>query len=105
MNLKSQKRLKQLRSKIDQVDQKLLRILQQRSKIVQKIAMIKVDQHLPILQKKRSQEIEKNRRRVGVSLGLSKVYIDHIFRLVMRESIKEQKIILKKSLETKLRKK
>jgi chorismate mutase len=96
MNQKTEELLAEMRRGIDQVDRELLRALQKRSSIVRKIAHLKVKNNLPILQKKRSEQIQNDRRKLGQKLGLSKSYIDKLFRLVMSESISDQKLVAQK---------
>lgn len=96
-----QKKLKKLRSEIDQVDRALLSILKKRSAIVQKIAVLKIKNKLPIIQKSRNLEIQKNRRAQGEKLGLAPQYINKLFQILIRQSVQDQRNLVKKKSRTK----
>ena len=83
--------LSRLRIKIDKVDNLLIKTLAQREKIVQKIAKIKKKQYLPIINKKREQEIYNQLKKKAKMYHLEEKYLLQLFKLIIRYSRKIQK--------------
>jgi len=83
--------LSRLRIKIDKVDNLLIKTLAQREKIVQKIAKIKKKQQLPIINKKREQEIYNQLKKKAKMYHLEEKYLLQLFKLIIRYSRKIQK--------------
>lgn len=94
-NLTKMKKMSSLRKKIDQIDKKILLDLSARRKIVKNIAQLKAELNLPVLQKNRQQQIQKERPILGAKLGLEAKFVAHLFSLIQKESVREQKIIKK----------
>ena len=92
--MKPEATLKALRKKIDRADKDLLNALAKRSRIVQKIARAKLKLGLAVVQVARRAEIQKDRSKRGVQLGLSPKFVDKIFNLVQSESVQCQKKII-----------
>ena len=83
--------LKKLRTEIDKVDTTILRTLAQREKIVREIAKIKKKQQLPIINKKREQEIYNQLKKKAKMYHLDEKYLLQLFKLIIRYSRKIQK--------------
>lgn len=78
--------LNQLRQQIDQTDQKLLQLLQQRLALVKQVGEVKHQYGLPIYAPEREAQMLQARRQEAENMGLSSDLIEDILRRVMRES-------------------
>lgn len=87
--------LSTLRSKIDVLDDELLRILDDRMKISEEIGMFKKDNNISILQPGRWNQIIEKSETKAKNLGLSIGFISELFRAVHQESINHQEEIMK----------
>ena len=56
-NADTEARIRELRSRVDQVDRELIHILNERARIVQEIVAIKAERGLPLFDPKREEEI------------------------------------------------
>jgi 3-deoxy-7-phosphoheptulonate synthase/chorismate mutase len=56
-NAETEARVKELRSRVDEVDRELIRILNERARIVQELATIKAEAGKPLFDPKREEEI------------------------------------------------
>jgi chorismate mutase len=56
-NADTQGRIEELRSRVDEVDQELIRILNERARIVQELVSIKAEAGKPLFDPKREEEI------------------------------------------------
>jgi chorismate mutase len=83
--------LKKLRKQIDAADKQLLKALAKRSRVVQKIARAKAKLKLPIVDRARGAEIQKDRSQRGAQLGLSAPFVHKLFQLIQTESVHCQK--------------
>ena len=89
--------LEDARSKIDQLDNQLLKILGERMKLADEIGRFKKLNDLPILQPDRWSEILDKSIDKGTQKGLSSEFVGKLFRAVHQESINhQQKIFIKK---------
>lgn len=93
--LDSEQSITKMRSKIDELDESLLATLGERMKLVHEIGQFKKQHNLPILQTARWKEILANTVLKGDQLGLSKSFIESIFRSIHQESIHHQQHIKK----------
>ncbi len=78
--------LKQLRSRIDELDDKIVLLLKDRMKIVEEIAETKKEDGLPILDPQRETELYDNVRSKAEKLGLDGSDIESIFREIVSMS-------------------
>jgi len=85
------------RDQIDRIDQELIELLSQRHKIVEKIAITKIKNHVTALQVNRLNEMMTKRYEKGEALGLSQTYIKEIFDTIHTESVKKQTDIMAKN--------
>lgn len=79
------------REQIDMVDEKILSLLAKRGEIVKRIGQIKKKQNIPVLDTNRWDKVLTSLLTKGDSLGLSKDFIEKLFNLIHKYSIKIQK--------------
>lgn len=79
-----------LRGQIDRFDEQLLDILEQRMNVAETIGKYKKDNNITILQNQRWEQIIRKVSEKGQSKGLSKEFIDHMFKAIHQESIRHQ---------------
>jgi len=92
-------RLKDLRSKIDDVDTQLLEVVSTRMQLVDEIAMHKKEHNITILQINRYEEIINKRIAQGERLHLKKEFVKLLYEMIHNNSIKRQTEIMNKSGE------
>lgn len=86
--------LSDLRAKIDVLDDELLRILDDRMKLAEKIGLFKKANNIAILQPERWNEILEKSAKKADNLGLSDEFVLTLFRAVHQESINRQEDIM-----------
>lgn len=91
-----QKRLKELRMEVDDVDEHLVRLLGKRMEIVRKMGMLKHKKGISTLQPHRWKEIIDSRIAEGEQEHLSEEFVLQLFQLIHEEAIQQQE----KDLET-----
>jgi len=89
--------LEDLRHEIDNLDNKLLSILEQRMKVVEKIGAYKKANNITILQPNRWQEILTKTLEMGKNIDLSDDFIEQVFKLIHQESINKQMKVMNES--------
>jgi len=87
-------KLEELRDKIDSIDHDLIETLSSRMKIIELIGEYKKDNNVKILQLERWNEIIKSRPNWASTLGLSKDFIEDLYKRIHEESLKAQTEIL-----------
>lgn len=93
---KKNSKLQKLRNGIDQADRQLLHTLARRATIVQKVALAKAELDLPVVQKERQQQIQKERPRYGAKLGLDPHFLEKLFKLIQAESVAFQRKLIRR---------
>ena len=84
--------LQEYRKKIDALDEQLLELVVKRLKICQEIAKYKQENKLPIQNKKREQELIKNRIEKLKELGFDdQEFVQELFELIMKKSREVQR--------------
>ena len=78
--------LEPLRREIDGLDQRLVELLAQRRRVVEKIAELKHEQNLPMFHPAREENLISSRRAEATAAGLDPDYIEDLFRTVLRHS-------------------
>ena len=86
--------LENLRSQIDQLDEKLIQTFAKRMEIAREIGMYKKENDITILQANRWKEIYEARKTLAQSLGLSESFIDTLLTSIHQESIKQQNDVM-----------
>jgi monofunctional chorismate mutase len=75
--------LKQLRKKIDSVDDQLLHLFAERVKICQNIGATKKAQNLPIQDKTREEEVYRRTREKAAKLRLNPIQVEAVYREIV----------------------
>ncbi len=86
--------LDSVRAKIDKLDSQLLKVLEERMKLVDEIGRYKKAHNIEILQPNRWSEILDKSIEKGEKKGLSKEFINTLLRAVHQESINHQQKIM-----------
>lgn len=76
------------RKKIDQIDQKILKLLSQRVKIVEQVGLYKKERGIKIKDPRREKEILAKKAEQASSLGLSPDFVKKLWQLFFKESYK-----------------
>jgi len=87
--------LDKLRKEIDKLDDELLHIFAKRIEIVKKIGTLKNNNNLPLVDKKRKNELLELITKKAESLGLSKEFIKSLYSLIHDHAVKIQASIVK----------
>jgi chorismate mutase len=82
--------IKNLRTDIDKLDQKILRILKERINVTQRIGKIKRTHHSDILDKQRESEILSSLLVAGREYGIDDSFISTLWRQIIDYSYKVQ---------------
>ncbi len=88
--------MKKLRSNLDEIDREILELLINRTRIVRRIATLKKQHSIPIIDKKREEEIYSNVTRIASKHDLDSFQIKSIFREILLLSKRVQNEILEK---------
>ncbi len=94
MNGNLKNRLKELRRKIDELDDSIIQNLATRIDITGSIGEYKREKRITILQINRWEEIMRKRTAMGVAMGLSSEFMKSMLELIHNESIKKQTTIM-----------
>ena len=78
--------MKDFRQQIDQIDQKIIKLLAERMDLVKEIAKFKKAHKLPIKDKKREEELKRNLKNLAKKNGLSKEFVNHLYSHIFAES-------------------
>ena len=89
--------LKNLREKLDKIDKKLLKVLTERFEITQKVGIYKKKKNLPVLDRKREQEIFRQRKLQAKKINLDPLLIEKIFKLIIKKVKENHKNIKHKT--------
>jgi chorismate mutase len=90
------KNINRLRDSIDEIDFKLIDLLQERMKISEEIASLKQPLNVTVLQTERWKKMLSDRLSSGEKRGINKLYLSHLFELIHEHSIKMQNDIINK---------
>ncbi|MBF0312198.1 MAG: chorismate mutase [Oligoflexia bacterium] len=88
---KQKKEMQRLRTSLAAVDEKILRDLAKRFKLVKKIGKIKARSGMTALQKREWLKGESKRRKLSKRLLLSQELITKVYKLIHQEAIRVQK--------------
>lgn len=80
--------MRDMRKKLDKIDRKLIKLLKKRFAVCKKIGKYKKKNGLPVQDLKREKQIMNNRAKKS---GLSKDFVQKLFKLIFKESKKVQK--------------
>jgi chorismate mutase len=84
------------RKKIDSLDQKLIKVLGERERIVKEIGIYKAKNNIPPLQASRFQQILKRAIKAGKEEGLSEEFITEFFNALHKESLRIEEELTQK---------
>lgn len=90
--------LRDIRKQFDDVDKSILILLGIRSQLSKEIARIKKHKNLDIVQMQAWEKQMKNRYKENKKLNISPEFLDKIFTVIHKESIRIQKQEVKKAL-------
>jgi chorismate mutase/prephenate dehydrogenase len=85
-----------IRGKIDKIDNELIKVISKRIALIPAIAKIKKESNLPRINQKREAEIIARLRNEAKSLSLSPSLAEKVIRILIKESHKIEKRIMKK---------
>ena len=91
--------LEQLRNVIDELDEEVIQNLSVRMDIAERIGEYKKENGVTILQIKRWDEIANKRLNMGLAMGLSEEFIKNLLRLIHKESIMRQTLVMNTPIE------
>jgi len=91
---KYKNKLENLREEINVLDKQLIDLLSDRMHVAEKIGLVKKERNVAILQNVRWQEIMGNMIANGEEVGLTKEFIENLFKAIHTESIQHQKKIV-----------
>ena len=91
VNVKLSMNLKTIRSQIDTLDEKLLKILAKREELVVQIAAVKQAKGLPVHDAQREKKLLTAKKKLAKQLGLAPTEIEKIFKLILTSSRKSQR--------------
>lgn len=80
-----------LRSRIDKLDTKIIRLLKRRFKTVEKLSTFKKQEGLPIKDAPREERMHKSIAKKAESFHLNPIFTKKLFNLILDESKKLQK--------------
>jgi len=83
-------KLSELREKIDNVDNEILKNLSERMKISKEIGELKKKQDIPILQSSRWQHVLFDRIEKGKKMNLNDSFLCKLYQLIHEESMRQQ---------------
>jgi chorismate mutase len=91
--------LDNLRKEIDELDDDVFQKLASRMQIAENIGSYKKDHNVTILQVGRWEEIVSKRIALGKAMGLGEDFLDSLLKLVHKESIRRQNIVMNSETE------
>ncbi len=87
-------RLKPFRTRIDEIDRSIIDLVGKRIRIVREIARFKAKSRIPMMQKKRLQDLFDSRTEEASRLGLDRDFVTLLFRTIVDYSCRiEERII------------
>jgi chorismate mutase len=81
-------KLKELQSKIDEINSKILNLVIKRNQIVKKIKEHKKEKNLPVYNPKREKDIHKKMQKAAEKKNLNKKFVRKLFSLIIKQSRK-----------------
>jgi chorismate mutase len=85
-------KLDKLRKKIDIIDKKIISLIGQRLNVAKEIKEIKKKEKIPVTNRNREIEVMKNVNSVSASFNINEQLTEKIFRLIIKESKRIQKL-------------
>ncbi len=85
-----------IRSKIDKIDEKILKTIAKRMKLIPYVAKYKKENNIARYQPKREKEILKNRRELAKKFGINPDLIEKIIKSIIKDAHRIEKEIIGK---------
>lgn len=89
-------KLENFRKSLEEIDQKIIEQLAKRFKLTKKIGIYKIKNNIQVLQKKREKENTEKRKEKASRFNLDEKMVEGIFKLIIKESRRQQAILTKK---------
>ncbi|SHK51986.1 chorismate mutase [Paramaledivibacter caminithermalis] len=86
--------LKFYRSKIDEIDESIIKKLGERFCIIHKIALFKRKKNIPMMQSNRVKEVFETRKKSGQLVGLREELIEELFQVIINNACKIENEII-----------
>jgi chorismate mutase len=83
--------LNSLRNELDEIDEKVLKLLSKRFDITLNVGKYKHKNNLEIFQQNREIKLLDSKIKIGLEFGLDKIFVKEIFQKIMDESKNKQK--------------
>ena len=87
-------RLEELRSRLDDLDERLLEVLARRFDVCREVALHKAEANIPMMQPGRVSEVKRRAVRNGQSRGLAEGFTVALYELVIAEACRIEDEIL-----------
>lgn len=87
--MSSVKQLEELRSEIDEIDRKLMRLLKKRFKVVAQVARLKSSKGMGINDAAREREVIQNCK--AAAKNIDAIFVERLMKLVLAQSRKIQR--------------
>lgn len=84
--------LNKLREEINKIDERLLSLIAERIKVVQRVGEYKVKNNLPVKDTTREEELIRKLNKKGEELGISNGIVEEIWRKLFEISYRVEKI-------------
>ncbi len=88
--------LKEIRKQLDKLDNELIKILAKRTSLIPEVAKYKKENNIPRYQPEREKEIINKKIKLAKKYKINSELIEKIFKLIIKDSHRIQKEILKK---------
>lgn len=82
--------MKQIRQQIDGIDKEIIKLLSKRMKLAVKLGKFKKKEGLPVLDKKREEEMLKKLQKQAKKLGLDPKSVSKLYKEILKESRRVQ---------------
>jgi chorismate mutase/prephenate dehydrogenase len=82
--------LDELREAIDGIDEQIVSLMAKRQKVVKRVTEIKKSRNLPVYHPAREEDLISSRRSQGAEAGLDPAFIEELYRVILRQSRREQ---------------
>ncbi len=87
-------KLSEFRTRIDAIDEKIVRLISERLGICSEVAHFKSENDIPMMQPERVQEVLVKRKRLADEFALNPALIENIYKLIVEEAcVLEDEII------------
>ncbi len=91
MTINKTDQLSKLRKEIDAADKSLLIALAKRFSATKKVGQYKAENNLPVVNKKREQEMMVMRRKLAKKFLLDDSFVEQLFKLILKTVYKEHR--------------